>query len=306
VANTAYGGNAMAAIPLCWVKRYEENGYRYVIFCEVQYDEGYKAYAHTRSDGKIAKKWYYPMFKGCIIDGKLRSLSGQYPGYNTNAETERNAAKACGADWDLRSWAMDELIADLLVLMNRSTNSQASNGQGQTTGYVNDANQHYGHIQSGTLNTKGQFYGYNDTTHQVKVFHMEGFWGGRWDREVGLLYVNGIFLAKMTPEGAGYNFTGEGYTAAAAGLQGASGNGWQKATTQTEFGCFPTGALSGSDNTYECDYLWYNNAIVGVCLRGGDCTYGSGCGSRFLYASDWASGAGWSVGGSPSCQGPSA
>ena len=39
VANTAFAGNAMSAIPLVWVKRYHENGYRYVIFCESQYDE---------------------------------------------------------------------------------------------------------------------------------------------------------------------------------------------------------------------------------------------------------------------------
>ncbi len=306
VANTAYGGNAMSAIPCVWVKRWEESGYRYVVFCETQYDDSYKAYAHTRKDGSIEKFHYYPIYKGCMVDGKLRSISGQYPQYNTNAQAERTAAQANGAKWDLRFWAMDELIVDLLVLLSKSTNGQAAYGQGQTTGYVNDANKHYGHIQSGTLNDKGQFFGYSDTTHQVKVFHMEGFWGGRWDRLVGLLYVNGIYKAKMTPEGAGYNFTGENYTPVCAGVPGAGyGSGWQKATTQTEYGCFPAGALTGSDATYECDYHWWNNGITAVCLRGGACVDGSGCGPRSVSATDTASVAGWNVGGSLSCESPS-
>lgn len=309
VANTAYGGNAMTAIPCCWVRRYEEDGYRYVVFCETQYDDGYKAYAHTRADGSIEKVHYYPMFKGCMVDSKLRSLSGQYPQYNTTADTERTAAKANGAKWELRNWAMDELIADLLTLISKTSNSKAAFGQGQTTGYVNDAEQHYGHIQSGTLNDKGQFFGYNDTTHQVKVFHMEGFWGGRWDRMVGLLYVNGIFKAKMTSEGDGYNFTGAGYAAVSEGAttEGTSetGGGYVKDTEQTEYGCLPVGALTGSDATYECDYHWWNRVITAVCRRGGSCNAGAGCGARCLNADNAASRANWTIGGSPSCESPS-
>lgn len=306
VANTAYGGNAMTAIPCCWVKRWEEDGYRYVVICDTQYDEGYKAYAHTRADGSIEKVHYYPMFKGCMVDTKLRSISGQYPQYNTTAQAERTAAQANGAKWELRTHAMDELICDLLTLMAKSTNSQVAFGQGQTTGHVNDAAQHYGHIVSGTLNDKGQFFGYSDTTHQVKVFHMEGFWGVRSDRLVGLLYINGIYKAKMTPEGLGYNFTGENYTPVCAGVPGANyGSGWQKASTQTEYGCFPVGELSGSDATYECDYHWRSNTMRVVCLRGGNCDNGSQCGSRCLVAHTDAAAAGWPFGGSLSCESPS-
>ena len=306
VANTAYGGNAMTAIPRCWVKRWEEDGYRYVVFCETRYDDSYQAYAHTRADGSIEKVHYYPMFKGCLVEGRLRSLSGQYPQHSTTAQAERDAAKANGAKWDLRSWAMDELIADLLTLMSKTCQSQGAFGQGQTAGYVNDAAQHYGHIPSGTLNDKGQFFGCNDGAHPVKVFHMESFWGGRWDRLVGLMYINGIFHAKMTPEAAGYNFTGAGYTPVCGGVAGAGYfGGWQKATRQTQYGSFPAGPLTGSDATYECDYHWVNNDIPAVCLRGGDCSAGSWCGSRYLSANDAAAVAYWGFGGSPSCESPS-
>ena len=47
IAKTSYGGNAMSEIPLIWVKRYSIANYDYVIFCETQYDDTYKAYAHT-------------------------------------------------------------------------------------------------------------------------------------------------------------------------------------------------------------------------------------------------------------------
>lgn len=314
VAKTTYGGNAMSAIPCCWVKRYTEGGYRYVIICETQYDESYKAYAHTRKDGSIEKVHYYPMFKGCMVDGKLRSISGQYPQYKTTAAAERTAAQANGEKWDIRTWAMDELIADLLVLMSKTTNGQAAFGQGQTSGFVNNEAQHYGMIQTGTLNTKGQFFGYSDTTHQVKVFHIEGFWGERYDRLVGAIYTPGAWLVKMTPEGDGYNFTGQGYTPAAAGYTGPddgdggienSGGGYVSATIQNEYGLFPA-AFSGSDSTFECDVTWFDNGYDRCpCLRGGCLSIGSRCGPRYLYAAYGAGVWAWFLGASLSCESPS-
>ncbi|MBR3624678.1 MAG: hypothetical protein IKN43_15170, partial [Selenomonadaceae bacterium] len=43
VSNTSYNGNAMSQIPLCWVKRYEDDEYAYEIISDVQYDSDYKA-----------------------------------------------------------------------------------------------------------------------------------------------------------------------------------------------------------------------------------------------------------------------
>ena len=47
ITKTSYGGNAMSEIPLIWVKRWTQNNYHFVVFCEEQYDDTYKAYAHT-------------------------------------------------------------------------------------------------------------------------------------------------------------------------------------------------------------------------------------------------------------------
>ena len=305
VSNTAYDGNVMSAIPLVWVKRYQEDGYQYVIFCESQYDEGYKAYAHTRPDGTIASFAYHAAFKGSLVSSKLRSIAGVYPQSSTTAPNELSYAQANGNKWTIKTWALHELITDLLILISKSTNVRASFGQGNISGY-DSTSATYGFKECGSLKTRGQFYGTSGTTDQVKVFHIEGFWGDRWDRLVGLLYINGVFKAKMTPEGSGYNFTGDGYTAIGTGITGAaSGSGWQRATEETEYGNLPVAPLSGSDATFECVYVWYNNAILAVAVVGGYCNDGSGCGARCLIVDNAASGAHWSLGASLSLLSPS-
>lgn len=294
--NVAYDGNAMAAIPLCWVKRYEEGNYEYVIFCQTQYDNSYKAYAHTKADGTISNIIYHATFKGSSIDGKLRSLANQPPECNTNAETELSLAKANGDVWSIRSWSVQNLIADLCTLISKTEQSQTAFGQGQTTGYVDNPDTNWGKHITGSLYNKGQFWGTNDMTHQVKVFHIEDFWGNRWDRLQGLIQQFGVCKVKMTPEGTGYNWTGEGYQALpAAPLE----EGWQKDTYMSELGRIPITA-QGSDNTYVSDYFWVNKTWgeTLVALSGGYCIDGSGCGSRNLSLYDSGSGAVWYFGAS--------
>lgn len=77
--------------------------------------------------------------------------------------------KANGAGWNIGSWSKRNLLNCILKIMSKTDNSQTAFGQGQTSGYVNDASQNYGHLATGTLKDKGQFFGYNDTTHEVKV-----------------------------------------------------------------------------------------------------------------------------------------
>ena len=89
---------------------------------------------------------------------------------------------------------------------------------------MNDASQNYGHLATGTLTNKGQFFGYKDTTHEVKVFYIEKWWGNRWDRINGLLMVGGEILAKMTPP---YNLTGKDFEKVGITFA-SSGSGWQK------------------------------------------------------------------------------
>ena len=214
VANTAYGGNAMSVFDgsgdkgKIWLSQFEIGNYEYMIISNVQYDESYNDDAYVREDGSHADKLYYPMFGGSYDGTRIRSLAGQTLMYNTNASTEITRAKANGNGWNIGSWSKRNLLDCMLKIMSKTDNSQTAFGQGQTSGYVNDASQNYGHLATGTLTNKGQFFGYKDTTHEVKVFYIEKWWGNRWDRINGLLMVGGEILAKMT---APYNLTGKDF-----------------------------------------------------------------------------------------------
>lgn len=298
VSNVNYGGNAMSVFDgtvdgKIWLSQFEIGNYEYIIISNAQYDGTFNDDAYVREDGSHADKLYYPMFGGSYDGTRLRSLAGQTLMYNTNASTEITRAKANGDGWNIGSWSRRNLLNCMLKLMSKTDNSQAAFGQGQTTGYVDDASVNYGHLATGTLKDKGQFYGYNDTTHEVKVFFIEKWWGNRWDRINGLLMVGGEILAKMTPP---YNLTGKGFDKVGIKFEGAS-NGYQKATKSSEYGRLPA-SVGGSSSTYTCDYFWWNDAITAVALVGGICSNGESCGADFVSLYNSAGNAYWNFGAS--------
>ena len=233
------------------------------------------------------------MFGGSYDGTRIRSLAGQALMYNTNASTEIARAKANGAGWNIGSWSKRNLLNCILKIMSKTDNSQTAFGQGQTSGYVNDASQNYGHLATGTLKDKGQFFGYNDTTHEVKVFYIEKWWGNRWDRINGLLMVGGEILAKMTPP---YNLTGKDFEKVGITFA-SSGSGYQKGTKSSRFGRI-VNSIGGSSSTYTCDYFWWNAGITAVALVGGNCNDGENCGAACLSLNSSAGVAYWNVGAS--------
>lgn len=259
----------------------------------VHHTVSYNDDAYVREDGSHADKLYFPMFGGSYDGTRIRSLAGQALMYNTNASTEIARAKANGAGWNIGSWSKRNLLNCMLKIMSKTDNSQTAFGQGQTSGYVNDASQNYGHLATGTLKDKGQFFGYNDTTHEVKVFYMEKTWGNRWDRINGLLMVGGEILAKMTPP---YNLTGKDFEKVGITFT-SSGNGYQKGTKSSRFGRI-VNSIGGSSSTYTCDYFWWNAGITAVALVGGSCNDGEACGADCLYLNGSAGNAYWSIGAS--------
>lgn len=303
VSNTAYGGNCFSAIPLIWVKRYQEGDYSYTVFCEERYDDGYFAYAHTDAQGRIMPYLFYPAFRGSVVDGKLRSLKGQAQDNNTNTTAERTAAQANGSGYDILQWSDWQLLMDMCYLIGKSTNLQAVFGQGHTTGGTSAADL----LTTGTISDKGQFFGYADTANAVKVFHTEVCWGDRWERTVGCLQDHGVWKMKMTPEGSGYNLTGAGYDAAGETVPqtgaSASFGGYFSAARNTPQGLLPT-ARVGSSDTYYCDYHYINVSFLSVPLVGGDCVYGSGCG-RYVDVGYRSGVAWWNLGASLSYKRPS-
>lgn len=298
VSNVNYGGNAMSVFDgtvdgKIWLSQFEIGNYEYMIISNEKYDESYNDDAYVKEDGSHADKLYYPMFGGSYDGTRLRSLAGQTLMCNTNASTEITRAKANGKGWNICSWSKRNLLNCMLKIMSKTDNSQTAFGRGQDSGYVNDASQDYGKLKTGTLASKGQFFGYNDGTHDVKVFYIEKWWGDRWDRINGLINRNGHILVKMTPP---YNLTGDGFIDTGLTPSGTSG-GYISKSKSCRYGRIPYVA-SGSSTTYQCDGLWFNNAAVCVALVGGSCSHGLRVGADCLNLNNGAGSAGWNVGAS--------
>lgn len=265
VANTSYGGNAMSEIPLIWVKRWSQNNYDFIVFCEEQYDDTYKAYAHTDADGNILPVTYFPMFEGAVINNRMRSLSGQTPTASQTDAQETTAAQQNGERWDKLSFSEITLMYEMCTLISCNTNSQTKFGMGCCTAD--------NFLQTGTLNGKGQFFGSTGTA-AVKVFHCENFFGNYWKRLRGLLLINGTYYVKPVPP---YNSEGTDYINTGMTVSRTSGGYISKMEMASDIGRLPT-VVSGSETTYECDGCWFNDAITAVALFGGARSYGSKCG----------------------------
>lgn len=284
VSDSSYAGNFMASMPTVWIRRWEDDNYEYTAISNKQITPDFYADAHDNGAGDINDMIYLPMFKGCIVDGKMRSLSGVTPTVNTTGSTEKTAAEACGSGWQLWDWAKHELISDLLALISRSTDSQAAFGNGYISGSA---------VKTTGTSGAGQFWGANDQTHLVKVLHIEDFWGHRWDRCLGMNLVDNQYVYKLV---APYLLEPDSsYTY--SGLY-APGEGYQKLQNIGRYGRLPK-AVGSSTSTFYADYFYKNASGVRLGLFGGSCNHGLNCGSRYLNLNSAASSSNSGVGGSP-------
>ena len=295
VSNTSYGGNAMAKIPLTWLKIWEDSTYIYVNICDTKIDNDYKAYAHTRKDGTIMDYIFMSMFEGSLTSSKVRSLKGQSVMNSQTGANELTYAKANGTLWSTRSWSQHNLINMLLVLLFKSTNLQATLGNGHYSG----GSQASHLLTTGTISDKGQFYGTSGNV-AMKCFHIENYYGDQWERIEGCV-TNGSthILIKETPE---YNTSGTGYTDTGIVPSGTSG-GYISAEQGFAYGVVPKTA-SGSDSTYTPDGLWFAASCYAVV--GGACADGLPVGPFALNLSSAVSATSWSIGAALSCEQPAA
>lgn len=263
VANTAYNGNAMASFPLVWFKRWEDEAYEYCNICNIKLDDSYKAYAHTRKDGSIMDVKYLAMFEGSYISNKMRSLSGQDVGVSQTADTEISYATANGERWYTQSFSDWQMVGDLLRLISRSDNSQATFGFGFGSNGTG--------IKTGTLTAAGQFFGTAEAQsmkNAVKVFHIENFWGNTWNRIAGFVSLAGKLYYKETYP---YNAAGSGYTYSGIAFTETTG-GYSTTTKMLEAGRIATD-YKGSGSTYATDGAEFeisktNYAVVGGSYMG--------------------------------------
>ena len=306
VSDINFAGNAMVGIPTTYIKRETIGVWSYVYISNKKIDDDYHAYAHTDTNGNIIDYFYHPSYNGSIQNNILRSISGLAPTTNTTATTEINAAlknNPSGENiWYTNVSADKQLINDLLILMGKSTNCQEIFGYGHYTGGSNASSL----IKSGTMDKKGLFWGSNIPGVGVKVFGIENYWGNRWDRIAGYMYVNGVIKVKLTyglEDGSnvtGYNQDGTGYIELPNSTISGTNGGYISRGYTNKYGFFPK-IVSGSANTYECDGGWFANGIM-YAFVGGSCDYGLLVGPLCVYLSVATSSSSWDVGASPSCK----
>ncbi len=317
VANTSYNGNAMMEWGRDGRKIYMKivpdatptNGAT-VFIADYRADEDFTSWPFYDADGNEIDHFYTPKYPGGLVGNRLAILSGLAP-CNTHSGSDEvtyaTANNVNGAtEWYTEVLADRQLINMLLVMIGRSTDTQSVFGQGYTTGGSAASSL----ANSGTLNGKGQWYGSsvnNDKTKGVKVFGMEHWSGNIWRRTAGYLNMNGTVKYKMTystvdgTTQTGYDATGSGYKTVANGTPGGTSGGYTNVAVFNEDGFFPKTA-SGSETTYYCDGLRFNNSQANYALVGGDCSNGSLCGALCVGLSYAFSAAGWNLGAALSCK----
>lgn len=264
VANTSFDGNAMMEWPKIYVSRKEVSGVYQFRICNKKWDSSFECWSNYDINNYEIDHFYTPIYNGSGSTSKLRSLSGQACLVSTTAQQEIDAAKANGANiWYTEVLSDRMLLIDLCILLSKSTDSQGAFGQGR----VNSSSQQ----ATGSMNTKGLFWGGNPDETGVKVFGMEHPWGNILRRTAGYMLVSSdqkIKLTRGTKDGStvsDYNITAAGYLS--LGSYSGSSGGYISATKTHVGGRFLTTA-SGSATTYECDAVWSNTATY-YALFGG-------------------------------------
>ncbi|MBR6101075.1 MAG: hypothetical protein IKP95_01470 [Ruminococcus sp.] len=222
VANSSFDGNAMMEWPLIWYKFLpgEAEGEGYFYCSDQQADRDFKCWCNINAADQITPHFYTAIYNASGIN-KLRSLSGisltEANGaakVSASALVSRAAVNDTGQtpEWSISQLCDRLLINALLVLLGKSLNTQQTYGFGYTS--VSSVSS----ISTGSMNTKGLFWGSTSSqTDGVKVFGMENWWGAQYDINLGIIFANDRMLVKLTSGTAdgsytdSYNFTGRGY-----------------------------------------------------------------------------------------------
>ena len=264
-------------------------------------DADYRAWSFYNYDGDMVEHFYTPCYNGSLdANGKLRSISDM--AYNKLCQSKTTTQEVTAAELNnptgKKNWYTEQfcdfvLIDFLLILISKSLNVQKSFGNGR----ISQPSQASSMLGTGTMNTKGMFWGSNGNNYGVKVFGMENLWANQWRRYAGHIMIDYQQVYKMTRSTADgttisdYNQTGANYL---QGGIGPSSNGYFSKVLFNKDGWFVNSITNGSDTKYWCDY-YYQNSGTRFAVRGGYC-YGSADCGRFVRLNSTAANSGWSIG----------
>lgn len=288
ISSTTYNGNAMMEFgrnnKKIWYKIVpdENDTTSYSVYiADGQVDSDYCAWSFVGQDGNLKDHFYVNIYEGYVCDNKLRSLSGYTPTANMTAVTEVDTAQANGNGWNTNVFADIEIINLLLVLMGKSLDTQSVFGKG----YSNENNT--SPINTGTMDTKGLFWGDNAGISGVKVFGIENYWGNFFKRFAGLVEDASVLQVKMclgTSDGtttSTYNMYGTGYKTLTRATTSGYINGMDASTGHL----VPVNTIE-STSAYYTDYFWGSTANFRYPINSGHWASHSYCGAFclcFLY-----------------------
>lgn len=278
IDSTLVGANVMVEFPKIWYKVIPDADDKYsgsVFISKTKLDADYKDYAYIDYQGNHKDHFYMPAYNSSQIDNVLRSVSGAKVIHSLSGQQEIDRASANGNGWYTEDAGEIQLINFLLVLIGKSTNTQAVFGQGLHTDGTQEINEEF---RTGVHNKKGLFYGTNSGvastyTNAVKVFGIENWWGFQWRRYAGDVLVNGqrkIKLCYGQEDGStvdAFNSTGSGYVNVGDAPSGTNGGFINKMTFEHD-GMFSSES-NGTSTTYYCDGQWYSNSSTRYAFRGG-------------------------------------
>lgn len=267
----------------------KEGNYEIIKFSNIKHSDEWECYSTLKADGTYDDFYYTPIYECGLVDNILRSLSGLAPMNSQTGTNEITYARANGNGWDTEVEADDLFERRVFKLLFKRLNSQEALGQGKSNGGQNAS----ALLNTGTMDKKGNNWGSSSTANGIKFRGRENFYGNRWDRKRGLVFINGIPYVKHTKHtGDGstatdYNTTGVGFIALTdVPLPTGSSGGYASSFYSTKYGVFSI-VVSGSATTGNCDGRWFNNAGEMYPYRGGSSLIGSLCGA-FALASDFA------------------
>ena len=314
ISNADFPGNAMVGIPkVYWKCEVNGDDTANFYFSDSKIDDSYHCWSHLDDDGNEIDYCYMPIYEGCIIGDAMRSLSGKTPMVNQTAAAEIIYAEANnqadGAIWYTEVFADRMLINLLLLLIGKSTNTQAVFGAGN--------NESYSRLSSGTMDGRGLFYGDSSNSKGVKVFGMEHWWGNVARRIAGWVTDNRVQKVKMTygkSDGSGkdgYNLTGDGYietTESFTGVDNGSDVFIKAMRFGEKFGMVPyvLGTLNQNvtENNHYCDSIYNYNYSSGIryAIVGGDINSKRRAGAFQLNIQNGAAATNANTGASLSCK----
>ena len=251
-------------------------------------------------NGNEKAHFYTPIYNGSLdSNNKLRSISGQTVIKSKTASQEMTYARANGTGYEIEQYVDRLLINILLIIMGKSTETQDVFGRGMSEN-ASDENLL---LKTGTMNSKGLFWGENAGKAGVKVFGMENYYGNQWRRTAGLIIANGTAKVKLSPstkdgsKATNYNTDGTGYIEIPNSTPSGTLGGYIKDMLYTALGMFPI-SITGSSSTYYPDGCWFDIAIITFALFGGSLDRGRHCGAFSVSLSSVAGYTWWNLGAS--------